>query len=1654
MLRTASVLRNIPSLSSSSSPLSALVSRNFFSYANEPTHPIPGKEPKRMTASEAVSVVKSGDHVFIHGAAATPRALVPALAEHGKKSNLKDVKVHHIHTEGAGEYNGPEFEGIFRSNSLFTGANSRVAISEGRADFTPIFLGEIPQLFKKGIITPDVALVSISPADEHGFHSLGTSVDVARAAIMHSKYIVGQVNPRLPRTFGHAIVHTSHFDALVDGAIDLPDHPPKVMSEAEKKIGQLIANNLVEDGATMQMGIGAIPDAVLADLTGHKDLGIHSEMFSDGVVDLCHKGVITNRYKKLQTGRITASFLIGSKKLYEFVDNNPYIVMLGIDYVNDEFNVAQNPKVTAVNSCIEIDIVGQICADSIGTRVYSGFGGQVDFLRGAAKGLDGKGKPILAMTSVTNKGVSKIAVNLKPGAPVVTTRAHAHYIVTEYGIAYLFGKNYRQRAHALIQIAHPDHREALERGAFERLKCRNRDYERRYRYWSFLFDHLNRIIDEIYQNCERDESIDQCKETILTLENHVADFRSLIEWLKLNKNLETTPQRPNSVSWEVRKRMPKNPLWSYYLDFDSHKGELELMIYSMIQFAYRNVNQSLLFTLFPSNRVCDNKCNNFIKEIIEIENESPKFNANVDKTQSEPTNSVKSSPNSQTLEKPINGHQNGESYARTVSSNNHKSEKTPANNKPQETRNVRTEPKRNQSNQTKSGNKKPISYSTSPPDNMLNRCNSFNVITRNPKYDLDEDGFRVVRYKQRNKVTQLKIITNPIENGGKHISNNNGSDSWSSYENNVMGDSKTPCRALQLHEKFLSPSRKRSINETLRKQEEKQAKAQEAREKLLEMKARKFKGIVKKVEEIRAQKEEQQMQLKLSMEMRLQKADEKRQQQINRIVRKAHDEDSKVNEILFINSLEADSKKHEIFNKEKVSEMRLQDLQEERLRKLEEKASKEAAFEKRRQAIEAEKQARIEMLKEQRKMKVMKIQMQQQEREKERLELAFQKELERKTKLSALSALHAAEKEELQKKILAKQEESKRRHEENMEQIRQKALELSVRKSSSGVSDDALVCVPYDTIKMCALCKVMIKSEVYLFGHLRGKRHNDAIKEQNNGKIPSVEELEDCNLRNIIDASLHPDASLTNPFQDCDNEKLKQARKKSKKLKNKIVQRVTQYEEKYENQSVNSFGSMPKDLKYKFARIIKDSSNLHSNESITGQWPTNMIRSLERMLSDLDRLFQSDSRNIEYFHSVNGIQLITQILSRILNGTTERPTSLTDNANNKLIALYQRACISSWDICDFFLNSTNIISLLDILFHRLNVCINSNVNSYFPYDSVVGSLCEFFSATFDKAFQHFSSKMNNSDKQCTTMIQHINDIINYLVLIGVIDKLSIILSSIRGSVNELPPQALFVKQIITLLSAISKLLTLLPSCDHENIGYGLKLTDDDTQFMLTLRVNQLCGIVSLLYGFLLHSGTPIRDDNVPILVPEHTLQIALEAIRFFNFIALLDINLIQSILGGEGLSLQIRHICSYLIWYCSHHHHSNTELLHEVIVLIGNFVVLNTDNQNLLQLGQRPTVVQQLCSLPFEYFSEPTLVQILFPTLIVCCFKNEDNMNVLKQEMSTSMLSSFIEQTIVRSQMEQLENENKNRSIEKWSLSIRFPKSKWSEAKFYFEDMK
>lgn len=417
--------------------------------------------PKIVPAHEAVKHIQSNDNVFIHSVAATPQSLIKAMVD--RHAELRNVKIYHIHTEGNCDYAKPEYEENFTVYSFFNGSNMRAARKERLAEtYVPIFLSEIPLLFYNGHVNLDVALIQVSPPDEHGMCSLGPSVDVSIAAVRTAKTIIAQVNPKMPRTFGEQIPYKDiHY--VVEEEAPLHILKSKPLSDVEKQIGFNIAN-LIEDGATLQMGIGAIPNAVLECLKNHKDLGVHTEMFSDGLIPLFKSGVITGKYKVKHPTKIVSSFIHGTEEVYQFINNNPQVLLLDCAYTNNTHIIAQNPKVVAINSCTEVDLTGQISADSIGSRIYSGVGGQMDFIRGAA--LSKGGKPIIALPSITTKGESKISCVLKSGAGVVTTRAHAHYVATEHGVAFLHGKSLKERAKALIAIAHPSHRERLEREAF------------------------------------------------------------------------------------------------------------------------------------------------------------------------------------------------------------------------------------------------------------------------------------------------------------------------------------------------------------------------------------------------------------------------------------------------------------------------------------------------------------------------------------------------------------------------------------------------------------------------------------------------------------------------------------------------------------------------------------------------------------------------------------------------------------------------------------------------------------------------------------------------------------------------------------------------------------------------------------------------------------------------------------------------------------------------------------------------------------------------------------------------------------------------------------------------------------------------------------
>lgn len=420
-----------------------------------------------VSAEEALSLIQSNHRIFLHGSACTPNYLITELAKQSHR--LRNVEVVSITVQGEVEIAKPEYKDSFYINSLFVSTPVREAVNSDRGDFVPVFLSEIPILFKNRILPLDVSIIQVSPPDQHGYCSLGTSVDVARAAVDSSQFVIAQVNPKMPRTLGDSMIHVKRIDKMVWHETELLtiDYGAKV-SDEERQIGKYVAE-MVDDQSTIQMGIGTIPDAVLSSLKNHKDLGVHTEMLSDGIIDLVESDVINNKYKGTHLNKTITSFCFGTRKLYDFIDNNPAFAFMDIAHVNNPSVIKKNKKLVAINSAIEVDLTGQVCADSLGTYQFSGIGGQMDFIRGAA--LSEGGKPIIALTSRTKKGVPRIVPYLKEGAGVVTTRGHIHYVVTEFGVAYLYGRNMRQRAQALIEIAHPDDREMLDKFCFERFKA-------------------------------------------------------------------------------------------------------------------------------------------------------------------------------------------------------------------------------------------------------------------------------------------------------------------------------------------------------------------------------------------------------------------------------------------------------------------------------------------------------------------------------------------------------------------------------------------------------------------------------------------------------------------------------------------------------------------------------------------------------------------------------------------------------------------------------------------------------------------------------------------------------------------------------------------------------------------------------------------------------------------------------------------------------------------------------------------------------------------------------------------------------------------------------------------------------------------------------
>jgi acyl-CoA hydrolase len=438
---------------------------------------------KYTTAGEAVKIIKSGDRVHLSSVAVTPHKLIKAMVERGRAGEIYDVRIQHIHVEGPVEYANPEFEGIFDAQQFFVGGNLRKQTQSGYADYIPVFLSETQKLIRDGYLNVNVAMIMVSLPDKHGYVSLGTSVDATLAAVECADTVIALVNPNVPRTWGDAMIRVDMIDIFVEDDSPIYAHNIEPLTDMEIAIGKNVAT-LVEDGACLQMGIGGIPNAVLAQLGNHKDLGVHTEMFSDGILPLVEKGVVTGRRKNFDKGKMVASFLMGSKALYDFVDDNPMVAMMDVSHTNSVAVIRKLDQVTAINAALAIDLTGQVCADSIGIKHYSGVGGQIDFIRGA--GYSKNGRPIIAMPSVTEKGLSKISPTLIEGSGVVSTRANIHWVVTEQGVVNLYGKTMQERARLLISIAHPNHKEMLDRAAFERFGLHYRFVPKEYNQKSII----------------------------------------------------------------------------------------------------------------------------------------------------------------------------------------------------------------------------------------------------------------------------------------------------------------------------------------------------------------------------------------------------------------------------------------------------------------------------------------------------------------------------------------------------------------------------------------------------------------------------------------------------------------------------------------------------------------------------------------------------------------------------------------------------------------------------------------------------------------------------------------------------------------------------------------------------------------------------------------------------------------------------------------------------------------------------------------------------------------------------------------------------------------------------------------------------------------
>uniref|UniRef100_A0A4W5P1M2 S-phase cyclin A-associated protein in the ER n=1 Tax=Hucho hucho TaxID=62062 RepID=A0A4W5P1M2_9TELE len=1210
-----------------------------------------------------------------------------------------------------------------------------------------------------------------------------------------------------------------------------------------------------------------------------------------------------------------------------------------------------------------------------------------------------------------------------------------------------------------------------------------RKVDLRARYWAFLFDNLRRAVDEIYVTCESDQSVVECKEVLMMLDNYVRDFKALIDWIQLQEKLEKTDaqNRPTSLAWEVRKMSPgrhvmpssssdrivHSPSARRALNFGGPPPTLAAARLShtgpswadRVKSSHNTSNECVCPSLCPGKKDSEGwetvqrgrparprsaaivaKVNPVLahispKDDINKENQQPPGRPcplDKDEGQCEQRIPEEPDPLEETTGDSEKGHMMEQDSGQCV---NAPSEDAPPP-IPAPT---------------------PTLYLTQDPDRTIFPALSLPVpsLPQSMAEVLAKKEELADRLEKANEeaiasaIAEEEQLTREIQAENNNLETDNESDfsasigsgggfnmDWSDMladydarepwrQSTSWGDiveeepSRPPGHGIHMHEKLSSPSRKRTIAESKKKHEEKQLKAQQLRDKLRDEKTHKLQKLLEREKEVRKWKEELLDQRRRMMEEKLLHAEFKRELQLQAIVKKAQEEEAKVNEIAFINTLEAQNKRHDVLAKLNEYEQRLNELQEERGRRQEEKQARDEAVQERKRALEAERQARVEELLMRRKEQEARIEQQKQEKERAREDAARERARDREERLAALSAAQQEAMEELQKKIQMKHDESSRRHMEQIEQRKEKAAELSSGRHAN--TDYAPKLTPYERKKQCSLCNVVITTEVHLYSHTKGKRHQQAVRDSSSiqGRELSDEEVEHLSLKKYI-VDIVTDNTVSSESVK-DGEERQKARKKAKKLRTRMNSRAKEYETSFEAKTVPD-----SPYKAKLQRLVKDLvKQLQGQDS--GQWANTRVSGLDRTLGEISRILEKRNNEDQVAFQVGGgLSTLEQILQVVT--ATSTPNAVSRIPIKSLCAAintYYLACSRCHLNCTYVLFSNKIAFLMDLLLHQLTLFVPDEDKTIFGrsvnkqvFEGLTTSLLQ-TSATVVSLLRPYVPDCGGGDAPHimspdtkTSPIEPFNtraqDLISYVVNMGLIDKLYSCFLSVQGPVDESPKMSAFLQQATALLHAMCKLCFAVTG--RSPSIFDNKRTDP-TGLTALLQSTDLVGVVHTLYCILLHSSAlpePAAQGPQEPYAPG-VIQVALTGLRFLNSFALLDLSAFQTVLGAEGLSLAFRHIVSSLLWYCSQH--SSEELLQEVIICVGYFTVNHPDNQVIVQSGRQPSVLQKLCQLPFQYFSHPRLIKVLFPSLISACYNNPQNKVILQQEMSCVLLATFIQVT-------------------------------------------